>query len=127
MKYPEGETDKPVCLECGDVIGYGRTDKKFCSEKCKNRWHNRKQHNSRTTRARVVGILDKNYSILDRLLKLGITTMSLGDLAQLGYNKEIVTSYHKVGSHDEYRCFEIRYYCTATKIFNLERVNPTGL
>ena len=27
------------CLECGNRISYGsRTDRKFCCDKCKNRW-----------------------------------------------------------------------------------------
>ena len=122
MDYQETIPDRPVCLECGDEIVYGRRGKKFCSDSCKNNYHNRMHHYSRSVRLRILGILDRNYSVLDKLVKLKITTVSLGDLAQMGYNKEFVTSYHKVGGHDEYRCFDIKYCCSSTRIFHLERV-----
>ena len=30
------EEGRRLCLECGDVVPYGRTDKVYCSVKCKN-------------------------------------------------------------------------------------------
>jgi len=124
MEYQEKTSDTPVCLECGDEIAYGRIDRKFCSDGCKNRYHNRKHHYTRMVRLRILGVLERNYAILDRILRLGFHSMSLGDLAQMGYNKEYVTSYHKVGGHDEYRCFDIKYCCSSSRIFHLERVQP---
>lgn len=122
MDYRETVPDRPVCLECGDEIVYGRKDRKFCSDGCKNTYHNRRYHYSRSLRLRILGILDRNYSVLEKLLRLKISSISIGDLAQLGYNKEFVTSYHKVGGHDEYRCFDIKYCCSSSKIFRIERV-----
>ena len=122
MNYSETTPERAVCLECGDEIVYGRKGRKFCSEECKNSYHNRKHHYSRTVRLRILGILDRNYSVLEKLLRLDIRTISLGDLAQMGYNKEFVTSYHKVGSHDEYRVFDIKYCCSASRVFHIERV-----
>lgn len=118
--------DKPVCLECGDPILYGRSDRKFCSDTCKNRYHNRQNHYLRSLQLRVIGALEKNYTILSGLVRSGVTSISLGDLAQLGYNTAYVTSYHKVGRHNEYRCFDIKYCCTSTRIFGIERVRPGG-
>ena len=122
MDYREKDSDRPVCLECGDEIMYGRTGRKFCSDSCKNRYHNRKYHYSRSVRLHVLGALDKNYSVLEKLLRLDIRSISLGDLAQMGYNKEFVTSYHKVGGHDEYRIFDIKYCCSSSRVFRIERV-----
>ena len=122
MEYRHTAPDRPVCLECGDEIAYGRKGRKFCSETCKNSYHNRKHHYSRSVRLRILGTLDRNYTILERLLRLDIRSISLGDLAQMGYNKEFVTSYHKVGGHDEYRCFDIKYCCSSSRIFKIERV-----
>lgn len=119
-------SDRPVCLECGDEIVYGRKGKKFCSEECKNSWHNRRHHDARTVRLRILGILDRNYSVLEKLLRLDIRSISLGDLAQMGYNKEFVTSYHKVGGHDEYRIFDIKYCCSSSRVFHIERVELKG-
>ena len=123
MDYREkAGSERAVCLECGDEIVYGRKGRKFCSEECKNTYHNRKHHHSRTVRLRILGILDRNYSVLEKLLRLDIRSVSLGDLALMGYNKEFVTSYHKVGSHDEYSVFDIKYCCSSSRVFRIERV-----
>ena len=31
------EEGRRICLECGEEMPYGRTDKVYCSVKCKNR------------------------------------------------------------------------------------------
>jgi hypothetical protein len=115
-----------TCLQCGKKIEVGRTDKKFCCNACKNKYHNEKTHYSRSVRLRILGILNRNYEVLDKLLKMDKQSISLGDLSQLGYNKEFVTSWHKVGCHNEYRCFDIKYCCSGSRIFRIERVNPGG-
>ena len=122
LGYDRKPSDTLVCLECGSEIEYGRSDRKFCSDRCKNLYHNREHHYRRSVQLHVLGALEKNYEILNRLLKAGIRSISIGDLSQLGYNKEFMTSYHKVGGHDEYRCYDIKYYCSASRIFNIERV-----
>lgn len=124
MKDTLSIPDTPVCLECGDPILYGRSDRKFCSDSCKNRYHNRKSHYLRSLQLRIIGTLEKNYGILSGLIGSGVTSISLGDLAQLGYNMEYITSHHRMGRHNEYRCFDIKYFCTPTRIFGLERVRP---
>ena len=50
------------CLECGDIIeyGHGRTDRKFCSDGCKNRWQNIAPINKR----KLLGLLDKKIAEL---------------------------------------------------------------
>ena len=35
MDYGKRVRNLPRCLECGDKILYGRTDKKFCCEECR--------------------------------------------------------------------------------------------
>lgn len=124
MEYRNGDNDRPTCLQCGDRIVYGRSDKKFCSDSCKNRYNNQRHHYIRSVRLRILGTLDRNYSILEKLLQLGIHSITLGDLAQMGYNKEFVTSWHKVRGHDEFRCFDIKYCCSGSRIFQLERTDP---
>lgn len=122
MAYETEKKDAPLCLECGGEILYGRSDRKFCSKECKNMFHNRQHHYRRSVHLHITGALDKNYDILNRLLKAGITSVSLGDLAQMGYNIELMTSYHKVGGHSECRCYDIKYFRSATRIFKIERV-----
>ena len=111
-----------VCLECGDAIVYGRLDKKFCSTACKNRYHNRTSHDRRSVHLRVMNILDRNYSILDSLLDMNTTSIRLNDISLMGFNKEFMTSCRKAGSHMECCCFDIKYCCTAARIFNISKM-----
>ena len=80
MDYKRWERSIPVCLECGDKIKYGRTDKKFCSDDCRNRHHNEKQKESRAYRRKVLAILAKNYDLLDALIKMGVDSADFANL-----------------------------------------------
>lgn len=114
----------PACLECGDEIRYGRPDRKFCCEACKNRYNNRKARTSRNTRLRVMNALDRNYRLLDHLLKLGMDSFDLVELRHMGFEPAYVTSYRRLRCHDEFCCFDIRFIMTATKICSLSRLPP---
>lgn len=122
MEYKIKQPGNHVCLECGDIITYGREDRKFCSDRCKNKYHNDIAHRHRSAQIKVIRALSKNYRILDSLLMEGIYSMNLMDLAQMGYNKEYATSYQKVRGRNEYRCFDIKYCLTPTRIMKIERI-----
>ena len=123
MSYEEDNGGKR-CLECGDVLPYGRKDMKFCSSSCKNKWHYQSRSWVNVLKLRTRSILDKNYSILEALLESGVTSIDIPDLAQMGYNFDCVTSYHKVRNRDEYRCYDIKYCMSASRVFKLERCPP---
>ena len=100
----------------------GPPDKKFCSTDCKNRWHNRKKKQHRgVVEQRVLRILERNHSILDKLERLGIHSVDHYTLIGLGYNLEYVTSYRKSGVHHQYACFDIHYEQTPTRIKKIVR------
>lgn len=109
----------PYCLECGDPIPYGRSDRKYCSDACRHRYHNRESRRWHRRYARIIGILEQNYSILDRLIGLGIVSTLKSDLVQMGYNLDFLTSCRKVGHRMVCRCFDIRYEETESRIRNL--------
>ena len=58
-----------TCIECGSAIPRGsRPDKRFCSDKCKNDYHNAiKIANSREIK-QILGILKRNRAILKTVL-----------------------------------------------------------
>ena len=126
MEYKIKPPGKPTCLECGNVITYGRLDKKFCCDSCKNKYHNREQKDSRDIHRKVLRGLEKNYEILKKLHRTSITSIGIGDLLSMGFRPEYSTSYRKVNSHDEFRCFEFKYYISQTRLFNLQKV-PTAI
>lgn len=110
-----------VCLECGKTIEFGRADKKFCCEECKSKYHNR-EWNPWKTKKKVLSALDRNYSILDVLVRTGVSSITNSELGILGYNHGFITSSARVRGHSEEACFDIRYFRSETRIFNIHRV-----
>lgn len=125
MKYDEEQRGR--CLECGDVLPYGRSDMKFCCVSCKSRYHYVNRGHLRGLRLRTIGALDRNHEILESLLGEGVTSINVPDLAQMGYRFDCITSYHKVRNHNEYRCYDLKYFMSASRVFGLARVevNPS--
>ena len=109
------------CLECGKELNYGRTDRKFCCEDCKNKYHNRKNRNSRITHLRVLSALNRNYEILDKLFKSGVKSIDLIDITTMGFRAEYSTGYIKSGKHQLYHCFEYSYIITQSKISRIDK------
>lgn len=109
------------CLECGKEI-HGRIDKKFCSMECKNRYNNRRTFHIRHIKTRIIGALNNNYEILNSLLREELTSAEISDLVDLGFNPSYVTGHHKGRkAHDEYKCFDIKYDQTPSRIINIRK------
>lgn len=123
MEYRISERKMPVCLECGDKIRYGRADKKFCCDNCRTKYNNEQIKSSRTYRRRILGALDRNYEILEDLLKSDVTSIELIDLEGLGFCPGLMTSYCKQCRHDEYSCFDIKYIMTPTRVYSIKKIS----
>ncbi len=113
---------RSLCLECGNVIRYGRTDKKFCCEDCKTRHHNHMAKTSRSYKHKILTVINKNYEILDELLRAGADSADLMELMALGFVPGVVTSYRKDGKHDTYTCFDIKYIMTRTRVYSIMKI-----
>ena len=112
----------PLCLECGEQIRYGRTDKKFCSDRCKNKHHNDMAKAGRIARHKVIKLIDRNYEILDELIRSGTDAAGLTDLVAAGFVPGMVTSYRRSGRHDVYTCYDIKYIMTSTRLFSIMKI-----
>ena len=112
----------PTCLQCGDRIKYGRTDKKFCCDECKTSYHNNQARAGRTFRNKVIAIINRNYEILNELIRSGASSADLMDLTAAGFTPGIVTSYRKYGKHDEFTCYDIKYVMTKTRLFSIMKI-----
>lgn len=110
------------CLECGDQIRYGRTDKKFCCEECKARHHNNMAKAARAARNKILAMINRNYDILDELLEAGKSSADLLELTASGFTPSAVTSYRRSGKHDEFTCYDIRYFMTRTRLFSIMKI-----
>lgn len=121
MEYKETKRRRSECLECGQPIHYGRTDKKFCSETCKNKYHNEQTNQYLKMHSKIIHILDKNHRILAHCLSNGLTSVSLGDAIQWGFNPDFVTGVDRARLRTEYRCFDIIYLKSDTLLYNIRQ------
>ena len=117
----------PRCLHCGDQIKYGRKDKKFCCDECRNNHYNEQTRAGRTFRRKVMSQMVGNYDILDTLFKAGVSSIDILDAVAMGFAPGIVTSYRRVGKHDEFCCFDIKYIMTRTRIYSISKLENVSL
>lgn len=128
MKYVRKEKRMPVCLECGDKIKYGRSDKKFCCEECKNRHNNKMAKFSRANRRKIMGMLARNYAILEQLIRSGIKSAEITDLISEGFVPDCVTGFHKNRfQSDEFSCFDIKYKMTDSRVYSISKIRNVSL
>ncbi len=79
------------CLECGEKI-VGRTDKKFCSDYCRNSYNNKLNKDSSNLIRNINNSLRKNHRILQELNPVDKTKASKSKLLAKGFNFEFFTS-----------------------------------
>ncbi len=80
-----------ACPECGEKI-VGRTDKKFCSDYCRNAHNNKMNKDSTNLVRNVNNLLRKNYRILQELNPTDKTKVTKAKLVSKGFNFEYFTS-----------------------------------
>lgn len=127
MEYEKNERMMSRCLECGDKIRYGRTDKKFCCDACKTKHHNNMARAGRNYRRKVLSLLTRNYDLLDEILRSDIESIELTDLVSMGFSPYIMTSCHKVRRHEEYACFDIKYKMSGTRVYSISKIQNVSL
>jgi len=97
------------CLDCGDRL-YGRTDKKFCSDQCRNNYNNRLNRDSNNFVRNVHGLLRKNRRILADLHAEGKQKVHKDALFALGYNFSFFTHIIETSKGKKFHfCFEYGY------------------
>ena len=83
---------KKQCLECSTEI-MGRVDKKFCSDYCRNAYHNKVNKDSKNLIRNINNRLRKNYRVLDSYqLKEGKTRTTRTRLLDKGFDFDFITN-----------------------------------
>jgi hypothetical protein len=116
-----------ACAECGEGLS-GRVDKKFCSDLCRNSFHN-KQNSDETNYVRNVNnVLRKNRRILDNLLPNSETmSCSRSRLLELGFDFGFFTNTYVNKKGDTYFfCYEFGYLPLKNNYFCLVRKHQTA-
>ena len=84
------QVDK-LCLECGEKI-IGRSDKKFCSDGCRNTYNNGQKKADTNLIRNTNNQLRKNYRILQKLNPTDKTKTTKSKLLLSGFDFSLFTS-----------------------------------
>jgi predicted nucleic acid-binding Zn ribbon protein len=74
-----------TCLECGESL-IGRSDKKFCSDQCRNTYNNRLRKDLNNTMRNINNILRKNRRILNKYNPHGMSKFQKKLLLDAGFD-----------------------------------------
>ncbi len=109
------------CLDCGEPI-HGRTDKKFCSDQCRNNYNNRLNRDTNNFVRNVHGLLRKNRRILADLYAEGKVKVHKDALFALGYNFSFFTHVIESSAGRKFHyCFEYGYCDTGNDFVELKQ------
>ncbi len=101
--------EKKLCAECKEPIK-GRSDKKFCSDLCRNAFNNKLNSDTNNYVRNVNNILRKNRRILEESLVGDTTKLPKQKLSDKGFNFLYYTNLHVTkNNHSYYYCYEFGY------------------
>jgi len=95
---------KTTCLECGEPLK-GRSDKKFCSDYCRNAYNNNVNKDSKNLIRNTNNRLRKNYKILTELNTTGKIKVTRSKLIQNNFDFNFFTSIYTTKTGNTY------FYC----------------
>ena len=79
-----------ICLDCGERLR-GRSDKKFCSDQCRNSYNNRINRETNSYVRNIQGLLRRNRRILSELYDAGNTYVHRDALLVAGFSNDFLT------------------------------------
>lgn len=98
-----------ICPECGEKFG-GRSDKKFCSDYCRNAYNHKQNLDNSPIVKRINKALKKNRSILKSLTPNDKSKASKMKMIQLGFDFNYHTSIYTTTKGSVYNfCYEYGY------------------
>ena len=111
--------EERACLSCGKPV-YGRLDKKFCDDQCRNDFNNKQNSDTNKRIRNINNILRKNRRILEKLNPNGKSKVHRDKLSKLGYDFEYFTNMLKTKTGNTYYfCYEQGYLELDHKMFAL--------
>ena len=93
--------EQRFCLECGEPI-LGRSDKKFCSDYCRNAYNNRRNREATAYIRKINAKLKKNWKILKELNPSGKTKVRKTQLTDEGFDFRYFTDIYRTKKDDIY-------------------------
>lgn len=105
-----------TCIRCQSRLR-GRSDQRFCSDYCRNHYHNRKKQKERSFFRKVNQILHRNRTILYQLAGNYQTRISCEELQTFGFNFDYCTA--RVETRDQGTiiiCYDMAYRRSAEEV-----------
>jgi len=100
---------KKLCLECEDEL-FGRVDKKFCSDQCRNTFNNKLKSEENNLVRNVNSILRKNRRILAELVPEEKASAKRDKLLEKGFSFNYYTNtYVTKDGRTYYYCYDYGY------------------
>ncbi|MBV6647552.1 MAG: hypothetical protein KI790_18985 [Cyclobacteriaceae bacterium] len=97
------------CPECGRPV-HGRTDKKFCTDACRNAFNNKQNSDAVNYVRNVNNILRKNRRILEEMNPGGKLKTHRDKLLKKGFDFSYFTNIYQTKAGDQYHfCYEQGY------------------
>lgn len=97
------------CPECGEKI-VGRSDKKFCSDECRNNFNNRQNSDTTNLVRNINNTLRRNRRILGELAPDGKSKVHKSKLNDKGFDFKYITHQYKTQKGSVYfYCYEYGY------------------
>ena len=108
-----------TCLECQTPLR-GRADQKFCSDACRNSYHNQLNSDASALMRSVNSTLRKNRRVLATLNPEGKARVTREALARKGFNFSYFTNVYRTKSGKTYHfCYDQGYVDTEDEYFTL--------
>lgn len=80
------------CMQCGQTL-FGRRDKKFCNDFCRNTYNNHLNKENVEVIRITNNKLKKNHKILKNLVEVSKMNVTKTELELLGFDFNLVTSF----------------------------------
>ncbi len=107
------------CLECNEVF-QGRSDKKFCSDMCRNAFNNKVKSNDVNLVRNINNALRKNRRILQELNPTGKSKASRSKLLEKGFDFNYFTNIYTTQKGARYFfCYDYGYLSIENDYFIL--------
>ena len=101
--------EKNVCLECKEPI-FGRSDKKFCNDSCRNSYNNKLNSDSSAYVRNINNALRKNRRLLEMLNPEGKAKVTKKKLLEKGFDFNYFTHLYKTQKGTVYYfCYDLGY------------------
>ena len=111
------------CPVCGKRF-MGRSDKKFCSDMCRNEYNNTRKRHADKMLSRLDGALRMNRSILKNCSDSGLSDIDKEILALKHFNFEIFTSARfRLMKPTVYSCYDFEYFTTKDGIVHIRNIS----